>query len=247
VFIVDPYIWLVLGSAAFLLTSTTRFKTIAWAGLGSFVTALILLAARQRAVDGGALSVASVVWVMGVLFLIALRLLGAEKRVRQSTAIAALTLVVIYWGGLALMHRAAYANTLVIAGDVANRQGEKFIRAATMPTLATPLRWLAVAETDRAIYRFPVGVSGKSLDRSSADRIDRFEKPTGRADEIAIEAEADRRAQVLLGFARFPLAKVSDTNCTGRTLVQIADLRYTEPGAARGNFAVNIPVDCPAR
>jgi membrane-bound metal-dependent hydrolase YbcI (DUF457 family) len=246
VFIVDPYIWLVLGGAAFLLTATTRFKTSAWAVLGSFVTALILLAARQQTMDGGALSVAGAAWVAGILFLIALRVFGAEKRARQSTAIAALALVAIYWGGLALVHRAAHANTLAIAGDVANRHGEKFIRAATMPMLATPLRWQAVAETDRAIYRFSVGVKSQGT-VARVDEVDRFEKPTGQAAEIVALAEGDRRAQVLLGFARFPLAKVADTNCTGRTLVQIADLRYTEPGAARGNFAVNIPVDCPAR
>lgn len=247
VFIVDPYIWLALGGAAFLLTATSRFKIIAWAVLGGLVTALVLLAARQRTVDGGALSVASFVWVAGVLCLIVLRVFGAEKRARQSTAIAALALVVIYWGGLALMHRVAYANTLTIAGDVANRQSETLTRAATMPMLATPVRWQAVVETDRAIYRFPVGVKDQGPQSIQVDRIDRFEKPTGQAAEIVARAESDRRAQTLLGFARFPLARVADTNCVGRTLVQFADLRYTEPGAARGNFGVNIPVDCPAR
>ena len=32
------------------------------------------------------------------------------------------------------------------------------------------------------------------------------------------------------------------TGCFGETLVQFADLRYTEPGAVRGNFALEIPV-----
>jgi hypothetical protein len=58
-------------------------------------------------------------------------------------------------------------------------------------------------------------------------------------------AERDRRAQILLGFARFPMARVVDHDCLTETLVQFADLRYTEPGRSRGNFRVELPVECP--
>src|SRR5207249_4324510 len=40
VFIIDPYIWLVLGGAAFLLTSNRRLKIIGWAVLGIASTRL---------------------------------------------------------------------------------------------------------------------------------------------------------------------------------------------------------------
>lgn len=56
----------------------------------------------------------------------------------------------------------------------------------------------------------------------------------------------DPRAQVLLGFARFPIAQLESDNCIGRTLVQFADLRYTEPGVSRGSFSLSVPVECPA-
>ena len=57
------------------------------------------------------------------------------------------------------------------------------------------------------------------------------------------QAEADYRAQVFLGFARFPVLQVADPNCTTQTLVQFADLRYTEPGR-NGTFSLEVPVEC---
>src|SRR2546422_8709193 len=48
VFIIDPYIWLILGGAAFLLTSNCRLKILGWSVLGIALTLLILLAPTQR-------------------------------------------------------------------------------------------------------------------------------------------------------------------------------------------------------
>jgi len=75
--------------------------------------------------------------------------------------------------------------------------------------------------------------------------IERYEKPTGQGERLVAEASRDPRAQILLGFARFPIARV-EGGCPGQALVQFADLRYTEPGASRGNFSLTVPVECPA-
>jgi hypothetical protein len=160
----------------------------------------------------------------------------------RTIARAALCLLVVYWGTLAMAHRSALANTDAIANKVAASRGERLLRAVSMPVLATPFDWQSVAETDQAMYRFRVEVGS---DRETPATV-RYEKPAGQSAEVVAAAERDRRAQVLLGFARFPLARVTDVDCVGQTLVQFADLRYTEPGAPRGNFSVNIRVDCPA-
>jgi hypothetical protein len=99
------------------------------------------------------------------------------------------------------------------------------------------------------MYRFFVSVGRPDSTGSAeqADLAERYEKPTGRDEQLVSVAARDRRAQILQSFARFPLAHVAGDNCIDQTLVQFRDLRYTEPGpAARGSFALDVPVDCNA-
>lgn len=244
VFIVDPYVWLVLGGIAFLLTSQGRLRIGAWSVLGAMVTTLLLLAGARRGADGAALMFARTIWLVGIALLITARVLGLQKKLTPRAAAIALGVLLIYWGGLAVAHHSAYGNAAMAANSFAVDRRESVLKLAAMPMFATPLRWQAVAETDRALYRFGVSIpsgAGPLL----TEPVDRFEKPTGQAAQLAAVAERDRRAQALLEFARFPLAELDSTNCVGQTFVQFADLRYTEPGTARGNFSVNVPVDCP--
>lgn len=257
VFIVDPYIWLVLGGAAFLLTSNRGPKLVGWSFLGLVVTLFVLLAPAQRAIGPVNLTVVRAIWMTGVLAIVFGRAMGFEKRFGRLIPRLALVFVVCYWGALAWAHRAALRDAAQLANQISSVRGEQFIRAAAMPTAANPFTWLCVAETDRAMYRFFVRVGpgrfpndpnaivdGKGTNNLAA--IGRYEKLSGRAEQLEALAEGDRRAQILLGFSRFPIARVESDNCIGQTLVQFADLRYTEPGASRGNFSVNIPVECPA-
>ncbi|PYS62724.1 MAG: hypothetical protein DMF76_08445 [Acidobacteria bacterium] len=241
VFIIDPYIWLVLGGAAFLLTSSRRLKIIGWSVLGIASTLLILLGPAQRGLTTTVVFVVRVIWILGLLAFILARWFNLQRRLK-SIAFAALAFVVCYWGALALMHHAAYQIAFTRADQLAAENAEHLIRVVAMPTAANPLRWQSVAETDQAIYRFFVGVAAQP-----STSPERYEKPSGLSEQLVSAASLDPRAQVLLGFARFPLAQVESENCIGQTLVQFADLRYTEPGGSRGNFSLSVPVDCPAR
>jgi inner membrane protein len=257
VFIVDPYLLLVLGGAGFLLTSNRRWKIVGWSLLAVAVTIVVLRVAPQRSADGDGLAVARTIWITGLLGLVLARSLGLQKRLGRSIAVGALAFVVLYWGALAWAHHAAYRNAVIAANGIALQRGERFIRVAAMPTAANPFQWLCVAETDRAMYRFLVGVGNRASadwpnsigneNRSGAPTaIERYERPTGQSERPVSVASRDPRAQVLLGFARFPIARVESDNCIERTLVQFADLRYTEPGASRGGFSLNVPVECSA-
>ena len=257
VFIVDPYIWLVLGGAAFLLTSNRWPKLIAWSILGLVVTLFVFLAPAQRATGPVNLSVARAIWVIGILSIIVARAIGLEKRSGKLIPRVALVFVVGYWGALAWSHQAAFRDATHLASQISTARGEHFVRAATMPTLANPFRWVCVAETDRAMYRFFVGLGPGRFRPDATDVVDgkrtnvlttieRYEKPSGRGEQLEALASRDRRAQILLGFSRFPIARVENDNCIGQTLVQFADLRYTEPGVSRGNFSLEVPIDCPA-
>ena len=245
-FIADPYIWLLLGVPAFLLTSNTRLRLVGWTVLGILIIALMGLASLTPALDSPSLRIAVVIWIVFAFAAGWLRTYGGANRFGPKLAVAAMLALAGYWGALALMHRLAATNSRSVAEQVAAARGERFIRVATMPTLASALRWQAVAETDKAMYRFMVTVKETNAELAGAS-MSRFMKPSGPDESLVRTAEGDRRAQTLLGFARFPLAQVNAENCAGQTLVQFADLRYTEPGRGRGNFSVNIPVDCPAR
>ena len=158
VFIIDPYLILVLGGAAFLLTSNRRWKTVIWAIIALVFTIILVRVPAQRTAGIGGLTVPRIIWISGVTSLGLARLVGLQKRVGRPLALAALAFVLVYWGALAWAHHAAYNNAEVEANAIASQRSERFIRVAAMPTAANPLQWLCVAETDHAMYRFFVGV-----------------------------------------------------------------------------------------
>jgi hypothetical protein len=108
--------------------------------------------------------------------------------------------------------------------------------------MANPVDWVSVMETDRATYRFNTSLLPR---RAGPLNIIRYEKPLGSAAEAVAKAAHDPRSQVFLGFARFPVVRVAVDDCVTQTLVQFADLRYTEPGRGRGSFSLDVSVECP--
>lgn len=256
VFIVDPYILLLIGGAAFLATRRGWPKMVLWALLATAFVALTFLVASRPDPSLAGINIARVVLLVGVVGLVLVRVLKLSRGRERMIAAGALAGLVVYWGALGLMHRAAHKDASDVATQAAGAINERVLRVAAMPTLANPLRWSCVAETDRSIYRFiikladstggpPEIVDGYQTD--SPEAIERYEKPTGRAAELSALAAEDRRAKILLNFARFPMARVPDENCVSQTIVQIADLRYTEPGATRGTFSLNVPVECASK
>jgi membrane-bound metal-dependent hydrolase YbcI (DUF457 family) len=246
VYIVDPYIWLLLGVVVFLLTSSTKTKIAGWCLLAVCATAVIGIAARPGVPETIPLRIALVIWILAISTVAIMRTLGVHRKIGAKTALAALATLVLYWAFLTFMHRNALADAQVIAANIAAERSERVLGVAAMPNAATFLRWQSVAETDRAMYRFTVGLGNTNGSTSVAEQVMRYPKPAGQERALVEIAEQDRRVRILLGFARFPLAHAEVGNCVGQTLVQFADLRYTEPGRGRGNFSVNIPVDCPA-
>ena len=239
VFIIDPFLWVVLGGAAFLLASKTKISKSIWLGLAAIITTLIV--ASPRAGDMTNRTFLASFWLIALAAIVVMFVTGARERWGPKIALAAFAVVLVYWASLAILHARAVARGREEAQRIAEPNGEIVGRLAAMPTLANPLRWDFVFETDRATYRFPIVLNGQT----PAGRIIRYPKPTG-ALATALEEISDQKpSYVFLGFARFPVARLADPSCTAQTFVQLADLRYTEPGSSRGTFAVELPVDCP--
>jgi inner membrane protein len=239
VFIVDPIIWLTFGGACFLLTSKKKFQIVIWALIGSVLTLLVGLGPTQR----GGLSdptLIRILWLVAIATLVLLRRLRVADRWGAKVGIAAFAIAAVYWSGLAYAHSEAAKKAGSVAALIATQNGETITELATMPTLANPLNWQSVFETDRATYRFDLSLTSPP----DLSKLIRYEKPPPEATPIINEVMKDKRAQILMGFMRFPVVKV-DPNCTSQTLVQFADLRYTEPGGSRGSFSLDLPVDCP--
>lgn len=235
VFIVDPYIWMILGGAAFLLGAKSKVLKFVWAGMAIFTTYLIIASPRSASLPNR--NLLAVFWVVAISVLIVLYMREARERWGSKVAYVAIALVFSYWGLLAFTHWRAMALGSEQAIRLASSNGETVARLAAMPTVANPFEWDCVFETERATYRFSLSV----LNNASPGNVVRYVKTP----ELTEVVKQQRPARIFLGFARFPVMQLEDSDCTTQTLVHLADLRYTEPRRSRGTFALSLPIDCP--
>jgi len=238
VFIVDPYLWLIFGGAVFLLTTKTKFLKVIWAIVAAVLTLLVVVSPRSAGLPHPRLI--TVLWIAMIVAFIVLMIKDARERWGRRIAYVAIVLAFCYWSLLAFAHARAVVHGSEEATRMAAANGEIVARLAAMPRLANPFRWDCVFETDRAMYRFDLG-----LLHADAGNVVRYEKPGPELNGVVDYVSEQRPAQIFLNFARFPVMKLADPGCTTRTLVQLADLRYTEPGKSRGTFALELPIDCP--
>lgn len=240
-FVIDPFIWMVLGAVAFLITAKTRRQVIFWLVVALVPSFLILsrLTSSGRSLNAVLLPL---LWIVVVIVSVTLYRLGFGERAGRKIAIAALLVVMVYGAGLFVAHAVALRQANAQASAIANTHSEHIINVAAMATAANPTGWVCVMKTDRATYRFELSLLG---DRPASSAFVRYENLEGVEAKTVAEAERDYRAQVFLGFARFPVMRVVGEDCVTQTLVQFADLRYTEPGNGRGTFSLDVPVDCP--
>jgi len=244
VFIVDPWLWLSLGGAAFLLTANTKWRVAAWAALAMIITAaMYALPARSETAYP---FVSRVLWLAGIGGLCFAHRAHLARRYGAAIAAVALALIVVYWGALSVLHQRALTQAGIVAASIAEQNNETITRLAAMPVLANPLHWRCVVETNRAMFRFELTLGEKNVNEAAREIV-RYEKPRGDSLALVERASKDERAAILLDFARFPVARV-EGDCLSHALVQFADLRYTEPGTGgRGNFSLQVPVSCAPR
>ncbi|HEV7474962.1 MAG TPA: metal-dependent hydrolase [Pyrinomonadaceae bacterium] len=247
IFIIDPFIWMMLGGAVFLIASKTRKQVCAWIAI-ALITSYIVLVGISGSGTAASRFGLRLFWIVSLVALVILYRQKIGKLAGAKISVAALAIVIIYCAGLAGTHLLALRGAKIQATSIATRNSENVIRVAAMPTLANPNEWVCVMETDRATYKFDLSLvnspPGEANPPSSANII-RYAKPVGAAAEIVANAARDRRSEIFLGFARFPVMRVVGEDCVTQTLVQFADLRYTEPGKGRGTFSLDVPVECP--
>lgn len=232
VFIIDPWLWLVLGGGALLTYSQSRAAQVRWAVF--FASASVLIFANTALVP--LLSVA--LWLVGLAALGAARwrLRAAEPAVLERTALAALTLAAVYIITLVAASAAARSDVRTAAAA----RGIEAEEISFAPAPADPFRGDVVVMTRDDYYtgRFDwLATPHLVLDEQ------RVARPRGPLFEAAAR---DRDARHYLMWTRFPAIEV-EAAPDGGSIVRFFDMRYAaldripgpairvEPAAARGS------------
>jgi hypothetical protein len=179
-------------------------------------------------------------WLAGLTLFVLLHWRGAGARFGWKVAASALVFVFMYCCALAVMHTRALGHAEHIALDFPAEPQEMLTRVVATPLPADPRAWRCLAETSRGTFRFDVKLDASGV---GPHNLIAFEKPSGEEARLVERASEDERARALLDFARFPVARVRRDEAGG-WVVQLADLRFTEPGARRrpGSFALDVTV-----
>jgi len=215
----DPWMWLVLGGTALLLSGRGPGAVTVWTVVGS----AIVMAALHLIPSTGAFGiVAGLVWIAGAVAALIVWLRGVPAGARRTIAVSGLVLTASYLGGLAVLHQRALARAGAVAGRTADADGRHVLRVAAIPTLGDLSTWRGLADTDRSVYRFAI-----PLGRPSPADVERFESPRDPALDPLVRGATTPLARAFLSFARFVAAEVAQED--GKRVLLIADPRYDNP------------------
>lgn len=239
VFIIDPFLWLMLGGAVFLVTSKSKKQIAAWLIIAIIPSYVVMFGSRGTVSSA---TVVGIVWMIALVTFVVLFMRDAGARWGHRIPRVALGVVAVYLVGLFSIHIVALREAQALGKTIAAANNERSLDIAAMPTAANPFEWLCVVETEKAAYRYYVSVLGKHREQGNVTRLP---KPEAVNSPAVTKAMDNYPARVFLDFARFPVVRVVGEDCLTQTLVQFADLRYTEPGSGRGTFTLDVPVACP--
>jgi inner membrane protein len=226
-FIVDPWLWLLLGGAAFLLHPGGRRGQLGWALLAGALTLLIL---------GSEVAppTARVVWALGVLGWIGLGWMSrqggmAPPRVARWAVVAACAY-------LALMVGQASAAERITRNELQARGLVPLEALMVGPVPARPLRGEIIARTPEGYHRGEFSWTGPSR-----VQMDPLPIRTHPRDRIVVAAEAHPELRRYLVWARFPRYQVRETSDGWE--VEVTDLRYSASGARGGLSGLTVSLD----
>lgn len=239
-FIIDPWVWLVLGGVLSLTYSERKVSIAAWCLLALFAAALVFVTDVPAE--------ARVIFTLGVVAFAVLRLTGVTARARpaavERASAAALAVVALYMGAALLANIPARAE---IRAALARANVGQIGDVMLGPVPANPFASQVVAETPDAYY------TGR-WHWLESPRFQPAPAPIqkGDAGPIVAAARKTRDARHYLAWSRFPYYEV-ETHGDGY-VVRIEDARYPDgrlagvlvrldaslepvPGTALGNAA----------
>lgn len=222
VFIIDPWIWLALGSVAFALHSRRVASLSAWCAFWLLATALVLA-------TGVVPLPARLLWLVGVAGAFIARYWLKSRPDRDSklelAARIAVGAVVVYATTLALVDSSERAH---VRAALAERGVSPVEQVMVAPVPANPFSGEVVVATPSAYYFGRWDWLGEPKFVLASESTPR--RPPG--DPIVAAAALAIESQRFLTWARFPYAVV-ESDEDGH-VVEFLDARYASTGRLRG-------------
>jgi inner membrane protein len=208
IFILDPWIWLLLGGSAFLLRPRTRSAAWGWGVLAFALSALVLLAPPVP-------SLARLLWGVGVI-----AVLWLDRRPRPSDSPRvprfALGIALVYILGMVALD--SPQRRAVVAAAQAEGWTPESVMVAPVP--ANPMEGQVIAlgaEGYRTGTFHWLRVPRVQFDSASIPRLDR-------EDPKVAQALADPAVQRYLIWSRFPIARLAPQDVGWE--IRFLDVRY---------------------
>lgn len=206
VFIIDPWIWLLLGGALFATGCSHGTWNAGWLLVATATSALVVIASGSPALDLPAATLP--VWCAGLIGAVALR--RWSRWDAEVVSRAALVGLVLYWGLLASLHRQAL-RTLTEERQ-AQTEVDDVMRLAALPTPVSPFRWLRIVDGREELALSYGGEQGW------------IRLPKNLHDPVVQAARESCRGASLFRFFRFPVAAVERSE--QGYLVSLQDVRF---------------------
>ncbi len=226
-FIIDPWVWLLLGATVVFSYSRTKLSKTAWILFALGASALVTLVPIVPLA-------AKVLWWIGVAVVVALRLRGVDERENQILAVVCVAAFCVY---LAAMMA---GNDLARQGvqDYLDDQDALATELMTGPLPANPFAREVLAVTDTHYHGIRVRLVGEPRFEPIYDPV-----PIEPPDEIVSRALVHDGVRGFVNWVRFPTYEVRELDQGYQVIIR--DLRYVrpdaEPGQAIGIATVLIP------
>lgn len=225
-FIVDAWMWLILGSAAFLAQRPSRRRNGSW-GVLAVIATMLLFAASDS--SGG-----KCLWMVGLGVVVVLTIRGWPQNERQRSNLAS-ALVAVFVVYILAMIGGARAARDAVALELAELGIEAVEELMVGPLPLTPFTREVIAATPSQIhfgvFRWLPSPHLQVLPSS---------RPRPSSHPAIAAAWADPCIRGFVGWARFPSAEVVEE--TDHYEVRLIDNRYTRSFATGfGSARVEIP------
>ena len=225
VFIVDPYIWLILGGAVFLTVKRSLVTRLFWVAGVAFLSLLVVRHGILNP-EGRWLPV---VWFTVIFVLLIVK--SRHSAWPRSHAVFGLLGLFVYWVLLSFAHH--YALTLAYPEISQCCPQVRKEEIAATPRLANPFDWDLLFQDDRTLYYTRLSLFGK--------RNPGFQRYRRNSEDPVVQAALSTcPGSVMAQFARYEFFEV--THRSEGPVVILRDARYTRERTS-GFGVLQIPMN----